>query len=41
MKRVTGIGGLFFQSESPEHLYVYQDLFASDTPGPSKIFSGL
>jgi lactoylglutathione lyase len=21
MKRVTGIGGIFFQSESPEHLY--------------------
>jgi hypothetical protein len=21
MKRMTGIGGIFFQSESPEHLY--------------------
>jgi hypothetical protein len=25
MKRVTGIGGIFFQSESPEHLYEWYE----------------
>ena len=25
MKRVTGIGGIFFQSENPEHLYSWYE----------------